>query len=1046
MRIALLFALATLAMPALSAPESKPTWTEWHDQQVNEVNRFALHTDFFSYENEALALAGEKQKSSNFMSLDGTWKFKFVENADQRPTDFYAVDLDDSGWDDFKVPGIWEVNGYGDPVYVNVGYAWRGHFKNNPPLVPTERNHVGSYRKVIELPANWSGKQVIAHFGSVTSNIYLYVNGRFVGYAEDSKVAAEFDITPYVKPGKNLLAFQTFRWCDGSYSEDQDFWRLSGVARESYLYARDARVHINNIKLTPDLSDDYKDGTLAVSMDISGGPKVEFTLLNEQGVAITKSIADFKKYNTGNIHFLIRNVIKWSAETPYLFTLVAKVLSAGKTVEVVTQKVGFRKIEIKDSKLLVNGQPVYFKGVNRHEMDPDHGYDVSLERMIQDLTIMKKMNVNAIRTCHYPSDPRLYDLCDKYGFYVVAEANQESHGFGYGDDSQAKTPQFAKQIMQRNRHNVELLFNHPSIIEWSLGNETVDGPNFTAAYQWIRNTDPSRPIHWERAVKGANTDIYCPMYVSQQECEEYMTSTKPEDSKPFIPCEYAHDMGNSGGGFKEYWDLVRRNLKFQGGYIWDFVDQALHKKDANGVEIYSYAGDYNNWDSNDDKNFNSNGLISPDRKWNPHAYEVAYQYQSVWVTPENLLAGKVRLKNEYFFRNLDNYRLIWHLMVDGKEAQKGQIDQLDVAPQQTISLSLPYNLAQLPIGKEILLNVEIATKAAEPLIEAGQVMAYAQLPIRAYNFQKAAAPAMTANGKIKVRNKAKDSKVIVKGEKFLIEFDRSTGLLCTYTVNGTSMLGKGGTLKPNFWRAVTDNDMGAQLNQKYKMWRNPQMELVSLNTDKSKNVALVTAIYNLPEAKAQLQLNYSIYDSGCILVSETMLPAADSKATNMLRYGMKIDMPYQMDQSIFYGRGPIENYADRNSSQNIGIYRQTADEQFYPYIRPQETGTKTDIRWWMQTNDAGKGLQVMSIAPISASALHYNIDDLDDGDAKEQRHSPQVPKSKYTELCIDMLQAGVGGIDSWTPKAEALSQYRVPCVKRDFHFWLIPVSAFKGLE
>ena len=1033
--------LALAATLSVSAADVTPTFTEWQDLQVNAVNRFPLHTQFFAYENRDLALKGAKTESSNFLSLDGKWKFKFVENADQRPTDFYKTDLDDSTWGEINVPGMWELQGYGDPAYINVGYVWRGHFKNNPPYTPNERNHVGSYRRIITIPANWDGKQVIAHFGSVTSNMYLYVNGRFVGYSEDSKVAAEFDITPYIHKGDNLISFQTFRWCDGSYSEDQDFWRLSGVARESYLYARDAGVHIDDLRITPDLINDYKDGTLEVKVDVTGRPVIDFELLNANGITVAKSTADFKRHAYGTIRFSLRNVKKWTAETPYLFTLVATVKNGDKVTEVLTQKVGFRKIEIKNSQMLVNGQPILLKGANRHEIDPDGGYVVSVERMLQDIKIMKQLNINAVRTCHYPSDPRFYDLCDEYGIYVLAEANQESHGLGYEETAFSRKPEYAKQIMERNEHNVHMYFNHPSVIIWSLGNETAESVNFENAYKWVKEFDPSRPIHWERGRWNSDSDFYCPMYLGLKESEEYCKRTDEKAKKPFFQCEYAHAMGNSQGNFKEYWDIIRKYPKYQGGFIWDFVDQALRKKDANGVEIFAYAGDYNDWDSNDDKNFNNNGFISPDRKLNPHAYEVGYQYQNVWAKAIDAKAGKIEVYNENFFRNIDNYKLCWTLLTDGKAVQQGEIANLDVAPQQKVVYTLPYKLDGIDANAEVMLNIDFKTKTAEPLIAKGQTMAYAQIAIA----EKDAKPELnadgligTAKGKVKVANK-KGAPLRVQGSNFVVEFDPATSYIYRYEVDGVSMLGDGGMLKPNFWRAVTDNDMGANLQRRYVVWRTP-VNLKSTEVEKGKNSTSVKVVYDMPEVKGTLTLSYLIGADGQIRVTQDFKATPGAEVGNLMRFGMKLDMPYQMDQSHFYGLGPNENYVDRCSSQRLGIYTQTADEQFYPYIRPQETGTKTGIRWWNQTTTEGKGLKIVADAPFSASALHYNISDLDEGDKKKQRHAAQLPKSKYTELCIDKKQAGVGGVDSWSRAAEAQPEYRLKYGDYSVTFWLVPVK------
>ena len=1030
-----------------AAEKLVPTFTEWHDLQVNEVNRLKLHTNYFAYENETLALAGQMDKSANFISLHGAWKFNWVKDADKRPTDFYKTDLDDSAWKTMNIPANWEMNGFGVPEYVNTGFAWRGHFDQKPPAVPVKDNNVGSYRRIINIPDSWDGKQVIAHFGSVTSNIYLYVNGQYVGYAEDAKVAAEFDITPYLKKGDNLIAFQTFRWCDGSWCEDQDFWRLSGVARDSYLYARDAAVHLTNIKITPDLQNNYEDGVVQIYAEVKGQPVIEYKLLNHNGIEIIKSDANFKKRVNGTAQFTIKNVKKWSAEDPYLYTLVATVKDQkGNIVEVVPQKVGFRKVEIVNSQLLVNGQPVLIKGADRHEMDPDGGYVVSRERMIQDIKIMKRLNINAVRTCHYPDDPVWYDLCDEYGLYVTAEANQESHGFGYGNDAEAKKPEFAKQILERNQHNVEMYFNHPSVIVWSLGNETVNGDNFIAAYKWIKEQDKSRPVQFEQAGRtGENTDIFCPMYYSHDGCDKYSKDDK--FTRPLIQCEYNHTMGNSSGGLKEYWDMVRKYPKFQGGYIWDFVDQALHRNPVKPMSVkdnltyaqynkikYTYGGDYNDYDPSDN-NFNCNGVIGPDRQLNPHAYEVAYEYQNIWAEAVDLQAGKISVYNEHFFRNLANYQLVWTLLQDGKAVQNGTVDKLDVAPQQKTVVTLPY---QIPAEGEVLLNIEFRLKKAEPLMEAGQMVAYRQLEVRTAN----AAAAVVAEGKLKVENKKKETEIKVLNDFIDIEFDKATGLLKEYEVNGVDLLGEGGTLKPNFWRAVTDNDMGSQLQKKFRVWRAPALNLQTITASKvkvGKNVnAVVKAVYDMPDVKAALTITYTIAPDGTMGVEQTMDATEGEKVSDMFRFGMLMQLPFQMDNSTFYGRGPIENYIDRKGSQNVGIYTQTAEEQFFPYIRPQETGTKSDIRWWQQTDKAGKGFRITSGNLFSASALHYSIDDLDDGEEKEQRHSYEVPQSKYTELCIDKEQFGVGGENSWG--AWPLPQHRLGYADKTFSFVISPVK------
>lgn len=1047
---------ATFRPSAALDTVSQPSWTEWNDQQVNEVNRLKLHTQFFGYENEELAMNGEKSKSDNFMSLHGIWKFHWVHNADQRPTDFYKTDLDDSDWKTMPVPGIWEVNGFGDPEYVNPGLAWRYQMDWKKPLnVPVKDNHVGSYRRIVELPAGWNGKQVIAHFGSVTSNMYLFVNGRYVGYTEDSKVAAEFDITKYVRPGKNLIAFQTFRWCDGSLSEDQDFWRLSGVSRDSYLYTRNPKVQVSNIRITPDLGNNYEDGELMINVDVKGNPVIEFRLLNHNGLVVGKTTGNFRKMTNGTARFVVRNVKKWTAETPYLYTLLAIVKDTrGNVVEVIPQKVGFRKVEIRNGQFLVNGQPVLIKGTNRHEMDPDGGYLVSRERMIQDIKVMKRLNINAVRTCHYPDDPVWYDLCDEYGLYVTAEANQESHAFGYSDNSEAKKPAFARQILERNQHNVEMYYNHPSVVVWSLGNETVDGPNFTAAYQWIKSQDQSRPVHWERAGHGDNTDIFCPMYYSHADCESY--AKNPKYTKPLIQCEYNHTMGNSGGGLKEYWDLVRKYPKYQGGYNWDFVDQALHRNPdfkagrsladyeavaaryeagtGNLPPAYTYGGDYNDTDASDN-NFNCNGLIGPDRQLNPHAYDLAYIYQNIWAEPVDVGNGKILVYNEYFFRDLSNYKLVWKLLCDGREIQDGEVADLNVAPQQKVALTLPY---KVPATGEVMLNIEFKLKEAEPLMAAGQTVAYRQLAVREVT------PALPAVQVEKTKIKLKDDKKanayhITSQRGIDIVFDKATGLLTKYNVGGRNLLGEGGTLRPNFWRAVTDNDMGAGLQKKFKAWRNPGMNLKSISYDKAgKDAVLVEAEYDMPGVQAGLSLAYTVYGDGTMEVAQKLKAGTNAKVEGIFRFGMRMELPYNMDRSEFYGRGPIENYIDRKESQPVGIYTQTADQQFYPYIRPQETGTKSDVRWWRQSSDATTGFDIMSDGHFSASALHYSIDELDDGEEKDQRHATDLRKSKFTELCIDLAQFGLGGVNSWG--TWPLPQHRLGYQDMAFRFRITPLN------
>ena len=1072
-RLFVTLSMAGLAMVAFGARKPKaaikssvktvaiqqPTFTEWHDLQVNEINRLPLHTLHFAYDPNDFAGTGaeylDKKKSMNYLSLEGTWKFNWVANADERPTDFYKTDLDDSKWNNIQMPGNWEMLGYGQPEYVNVGFAWRGHFDQQPPAVPTKDNHVGSYRREINIPANWDGKRVIAHFGSVTSNIYLYVNGKFAGYAEDSKVAAEFDITPFLKKGKNLIAFQTFRWCDGSWCEDQDFWRLSGPARENYLYARSKDHRLLDVRVETELKNNYKDGALNITAKVQGNTLAYFGLYDPDGKEVIVTGTDNVKNGVAKYQLRVKNVRKWSAETPNLYTLVVSPIQNGGMYlpyEIVQVKVGFRKVEIKNKQFLVNGQPVLLKGADRHEMDPDEGYNVSEQRMIQDIMMMKRMNINAVRTSHYPNDPRWYDLCDKYGLYVVAEANQESHGFLYGDDAAAKKPEFAKQIMERNQHNVSMFFNHPSIVTWSLGNETVMGDNFLKAYKWIKEQDKTRPVQYEQARRGEGTDIFCPMYYSVASSEKY--AKDPNSPMPLIQCEYNHTMGNSGGNLSDYWNLIRKYPILQGGFDWDFVDQALHRNIVKPMSIlpykmnneelrkieYCYGGDYNKYDPSDN-NFNCNGILGPDRQMNPHAYEVAYQYQNIWAKMVNAETGEVSVHNENFFRDLSNYALAWSLEEDGVETQNGTIADLDVPAQQTKNFTIPYDKSKIK-GKEVFLNIDFRLKEAEPLLTAGQVMAYAQLPVVTKQACSGDCSKMLAQGHGKKKMKLaakKDNVVAVTTPNLTFKIDRSTGLISEYAYNGKSLLGEGGTLKPNFWRAPTDNDMGAGLQKKYQAWKNPQMNLKNIDVKKDKKANTVTILtsFDMPEVQGQMDITYVVFaNTGAVKVTEDFKATEGAKVSDMFRFGMLMQMPYTMEKSNYYGRGPIENYSDRKDCMRIGVYTDDADNQYFPYIRPQESGTKSDIRWWKQTDATGMGLQVKSCTPFYASAIHFDTEELDDGDDKEQRHSFDLKKSKFTNLFLDSAHMGVGGENSWG--AQPLEKYRVHYGNKTFTFTLIP--------
>ena len=1019
--------LLTCLLGFMALSMEAQSFQEWKDPRINEVNRAPMHANYFAYESADAAKKGVKENSANFMSLNGSWKFSWVKDADARPTDFWKTGFDDKGWNDLPVPGLWELHGYGDPIYVNIGYAWRNQFKNNPPYVPTENNHVGSYRKEIMVPASWKGKDIIAHFGSVTSNMYLWVNGKYVGYSEDSKLEAEFNLTPYLKAGqKNLIAFQIFRWCDGTYLEDQDFFRYSGVGRDCYLYARDKK-RIEDIRVTPDLDANYQNGSLNIALNQKGSGKVNLTLKDASGKEVATTQA-----TKGAATLEVENPHKWTAETPYLYTLYASLEGSN---EVIPVKVGFRKVELKNAQVLVNGQPILIKGANRHELDPDGGYVISKERMIQDIQVMKQFNLNAVRTCHYPDNNFWYELCDQYGIYVVAEANIESHGMGYGEETLAKREDYALAHMERNQRNVQRGFNHPSVIIWSLGNEAGYGPNFEAAYDWIKAEDPSRLVQYEQAGKTGKTDIYCPMYLGYDRCEEY--SKDEQYQKPLIQCEYAHAMGNSEGGFKEYWDIIRKYPKYQGGFIWDFVDQSVRWTGKNGKMIYAYGGDFNRFDASD-LNFCDNGLISPDRVPNPHMYEVGYFYQNIWTNPANIKNGEISIFNEYFFRDLSAYYLEWQLLKNGKIMRSGRVEDLNVGPQQTAKIKLP--IGNICSCSEWLLNVAYKLKNTEGLLTAGHTVAKQQLVLNPYKAPNMELKNQTKSNQDIVEPTLKENDqryLIVSGENFRIEFDKTNGYLSKYQINGLDMIKEGSYLQPNFWRAPTDNDFGAYLQIRYAVWRNPKIKLVSMQQYMANQQAIIEASYELPEVSAKLNLTYVINNEGAIKVTQKMTADKNAKVANLFRFGMQMQMPRSFDKVEYYGRGPVENYIDRKANADLGIYRQSVAEQFYSYIRPQETGTKSDLRWWKTLNVSGRGIQVVAAEPFSASALHYTIESLDEGTHKQQGHSPEVDEADLTNFCFDLIQAGLGCEDSWGRITRP--EYQVPYGDYEFTFILKPM-------
>ena len=1029
MKKLLLTIACALSFPAFAADRTPV----WKDPGVNQQNREARRAHFFAYESESIARQGDKAKSARYLSMEGVWKFCFVKNHQDAPKDFFTLKYDDSKWVDFHVPGLFELNGYGDKTYKNMGYAWCTTFKNDPPYIGETNNYTGSYRRTFDLPQDWKGQEVYFHVGSATSNLSVWVNGKYVGYSEDSKVAAEFNITKYLKPGKNLIAMQVMRWCDGSYLEDQDFWRFTGIAREVYLYAT-PKAHIQDISITQDYHDGK--GLLAVDVKVAGKATVEAQLLDAKGNKVAEGL-----------RAEVAGVNPWTAETPYLYSLYVTLRQGDKVLQVVPLRVGFRHIEIKGGQLLVNGQPILIKGADRHELDPDGGYIVPVERMIQDIRIMKQLNINAVRTCHYPDDPRWYDLCDQYGIYLTAEANLESHGMGYKEKTLAKNAAFEKMHIERNEGNVATYKNHPSIIVWSLGNEAGYGPNFEKAYDWVKACDKTRPVQYEQARQDGKTDIFCPMYYDYKNSETYSKGSNP---RPLIQCEYAHAMGNSMGGFKEYWDLIRKYPKYQGGYIWDFVDQGMRdKSETTGREIFTYGGDYGRYPASD-YNFNCNGIIAPDRRLNPHAYEVQYYYQNVWVTDKGLKEGKFEIYNENFFKTLDDLELEWFVGGAGGHHSNngnlpkgmtfghgGTINISGIAPQQrkVIADEQLKQTVERVLGhhgdQEVFVIFQFKAREAQPLVEKGQVMARQQFALSSYQF-----PEIKAE-EVAVQKEETESYVKLEAAGTTLTVGKWSGLIDYLDVDGEPMLVDRESLMPEFWRAPTDNDFGAQLQRKFAVWKQPEMKLKEVDVEDNG----VEATFEMPGVKAELKLTYTLLADGQVVVRQQLKADKEAKVSDMFRYGMELQMPEQYDAIEYYGRGPAENYIDRNSSEFIGLYNNKVADEYFPYVRPQESGNHTDVRWFRVKNASGKGLEFYSNSPMETSALNYLTGDLDDGMVKEKkrgRHSGDLVARRLTQVHIQQRQMGLGCVNSWG--AWPLADYLLPYQDYDFTFVIKPLK------
>jgi len=1004
---------------------------DWENPTVVGINKLKPKASFFAFDNEADA-SNEKEFAGNFLSLNGSWKFRLVDKPSDNITNFHEVSFNDSQWDDIPVPSNWELQGYSIPIYVNQPYP----FAKNPPFIQSHDNPVGHYRRSFIVEKNWHGKKIFVHFGAVKSAFYLWVNGKKVGYSQGSKTPAEFELTDYLTAGTNYIALQVLRWSDGSYLEDQDYWRVSGIERDVYLYAT-PKVNINDIFVHSSLSDDYKSGIFKLDLGIakSHDTFIEVSLYNAKGEVDFHGIK--KTTNQTSYHFLgnITQVLTWSAEVPNLYNLTIKHIdSEGKIIQLINQHVGFRRVEMKGGQLLVNGKAILIKGVNRHEHDPDTGHVISKASMELDVKLMKQFNIHAVRTAHYPNDPYFYDLADKYGLYIVNEANIESHGMGYKrveGGTLGDNPEWEHAHMQRTKAMVERDKNHPSVIAWSLGNEAGNGVNFYKTYRWIEQRDPSRPRQYERAEHDWNTDMIVPQYPGPNRMENF---AKSNPTRPMIMSEYAHAMGNSVGNFQDYWDLIRKYPSLQGGYIWDWVDQGLRKTTDEGKEIFAYGGDFGAPGTPSDGSFVLNGLLLPDRRPQPAIYEVKKAHQDIQFKAVDLLSGKIEVFNEFFFKDLSDYSLNWQLMSQGEILQSGQIPRLNTAAQQRSLIHIPYQLSD-QYEDELFLNLSLITNKALPLLEIGHEVAIEQfsLPIEIKAKQainQSAKDSNKASNKLNVYSLDHRLTTEIHGKDFIIRFNQKYASLVGFNYQGVELIKT--PLQATFWRAPNDNDYGGKWHDKRRVWKyasERQFKKYFKVEQQTDGKVLVETAFTLPDVEGQLAVNYLINQTGEIVV-DFKLNIEKEGVSEIPRVGMNLELFKEFQQLKYFGRGPHENYRDRNHSAHVGLYKSTVAQQYHPYVRAQESGYKTQVRWAELTNHTGIGLKVIGNPNFGMSALNYRVSDLDSGRTREGLHSGELVPRPLVSLHIDYGQMGVGGVQSWG--ATALKQYFLD--KKQYHY------------
>jgi beta-galactosidase len=1012
---------------------------EWEDPQIVGINKEAAHATMTVFSDEATALSGDRSASPWYQSLNGAWQFSWVPRPALRPVDFYRTDFDASAWKTIPVPSNWQMQGYDFPHYTNINYP----FEKNPPYIRHDHNPVGSYRRTFTLPAEWSGRQVFLHFAGVESAMYVWVNGQKVGYSEDSRTPAEFDITKYLKPGENLVAAEVYRFSDGSYLEDQDFWRLSGIFREVFVWSAPS-VHVRDFEVKPQLDSAYRNGTLALTVKLANygaatERTVEAKLIDRMGnniATISTQPIRVPANGVGEVN-LTRNVAsprQWSAEQPYLYQLLITLKdAAGAVQEVIPWKVGFRSVEIRNAQMLVNGKPVYIKGVNRHEHDPDLGHVPTTEMMVKDILLMKRNNINAVRTSHYPNIPEWYSLCDEYGLYVVDEANIESHGMGYEPpDTLAARPEWEKAHLDRIERMVERDKNHASIIIWSMGNEAGDGINFEKASAWIKGRDASRPVHYERAEMRPHVDMVTPMYATIQQMVDYAQSNP---TRPMIQCEYAHAMGNSVGNLQDYWDAIEKYPALQGGFIWDWVDQGLRHRTGDGKEFWAYGGDFG--DKPNNNNFCANGLVGPDRTPHPSLFEVKKVYQNIQTEPVDLAAGKVRIRNKYFFTNLDEFEITWKVHADGKTVAEGILPRTSVAPGEAAEQTIPLGAITGKPGVEYWLMVSYGLASAKPWASKGHVVAWNQF---ALPLAVPAVPKVNLASLPGVRMEQNDSDITVTGANFKVVVSRSRGAITAWENAGTRLLAQ--PLEPNFWRVPIDNDIGNEMPKRHSVWRTAgeQRTVLSVTaTQPQPQIVRIEARSVLPAGGASYTNTYRIYGNGDIVVEATYRPG-EAKLPELPKFGMQALLPGTLNQIAWYGLGPQETYWDRKTGAAVGLFRGTVSEQVHHYVRPQETGNKEEVRWVALTNEQGAGLLATGMPLLTVSAWPFPQAVLE-----AATHTHELPqRTGVVSLNLDYRQMGVGGDNSWGARTHP--EYTLPDQPYRYQFRLTPLAAGTGAE